>query len=137
MTVENSATGSSNARLDPVTAMERADGLEREVWEALHTVEDPELPISVVDLGLMTDVAVENGTVDIELTLTYSGCPARDIIVEDIETAVSAIDGVDEFDVRVVPREWSLDRITDRGRRRLNEFGLSVPGDTVVPEDEA
>lgn len=107
-----------------------AEGVERAVWDALDTVEDPELPVSVVDLGLIYDVSVEDGCADIDLTVTYSGCPGRDMIVNDVSEAVRAVEGIETVDVTLVySPPWSVDRISERGREQLIEFGLAVPGD--------
>lgn len=114
---------------DPEARPIAAEGVERAVWDALRTVDDPELPVSIVDLGLIYDVRVESRRAEIDLTLTYSGCPGREMIVGDAETAVRGVDGVDDADVRVVySPPWSFERITDRGREALAEFGVAVPG---------
>lgn len=104
-----------------------ATGIEREVWDQLYAIEDPEMPISIVDLGLIYGVAVENGVAHIEMTLTYSGCPAREMLMDDIETGVRSVDGIDEVELRLVwSPEWTVDMVTDTGRDQLKEFGLSV-----------
>ncbi len=105
--------------------------LERAVWTALVTVEDPELPVSIVDLGLIYDVAVHDGDAEIDLTVTYSGCPGQEMIVDDAAGAVQAVDGIDNVSVTVVDSpQWSVDRITEHGREKLGEFGLAIPGET-------
>lgn len=114
--------------VDPVAQFEAASGTEREVWEALFTVEDPELPVSIVDLGLVYDVAVSGARAEVEMTLTYSGCPARDMIVADVEEAVGAVPGVRTVEVSVVHSPpWSVELITERGREELVDYGLAVP----------
>ena len=121
---------SSTTPADPEIEMETAPPTERAVWEALRTVEDPELPVSLVDLGLIYGVDVEDGHAVVALTLTYSGCPARDLITGDVEAAARSVEGVESVAVDVVySPAWSYDRITDRGRRDLNDHGLAVPGD--------
>ncbi len=106
-----------------------AGGVERDVWAALSEVEDPEMPVSIVDLGLIYDVTVDadDGTAEIEMTLTYTGCPARDILLNDVRCAAETAPGVDRADVhlRYTP-EWTVDMVTDRGKEQLREFGLSV-----------
>ncbi|RQH01399.1 1,2-phenylacetyl-CoA epoxidase subunit PaaD [Natrarchaeobius oligotrophus] len=104
-----------------------ADGLEEAVWDALAGVEDPEMPIGVVDLGLIYDVRVDDGSVVVEMTLTYSGCPARTMLTENVEEAVAAVDGVDDVGVRLVwSPEWTVEMVSESGRDALREFGLSV-----------
>ncbi|WP_247728635.1 1,2-phenylacetyl-CoA epoxidase subunit PaaD [Halovivax limisalsi] len=104
-----------------------ATGLEADVWDALYAVEDPEMPVSIVDLGLIYDVAVADGTVHVDMTLTYSGCPARDMLQDDVREAVESVEGVDDVDLRLVwSPEWSVELVTESGTEALREFGLSV-----------
>lgn len=104
-----------------------AEGVEAEVWEALSEVEDPEMPVSVVDLGLIYDVSVADGHCVVEMTLTYTGCPARDILLNDVACAAETVAGVDDATVtlRYTP-EWNVSMVTDEGKERLRDFGLSV-----------
>lgn len=95
------------------------------VWDALATVIDPEYPLSLVDMGMVYGVRVEDRTARIELTFTTIGCPAIDMIMEDVETAVRAVDGIDQVQIEVVwSPPWSKERITDRGRRVLALYGV-------------
>jgi metal-sulfur cluster biosynthetic enzyme len=107
---------------------EGAEGLERAVWDALYDVEDPEMPISIVDLGLVYGLDVSpDGEVIIEMTLTYTGCPAREMLQDDIRAAVSAVEGVTDVDLRLVwSPSWTVEMVTDRGKQDLREFGLSI-----------
>lgn len=106
---------------------EGATGLERDVWEELYAIEDPEMPVSIVDLGLIYGVSVEDGSAHIEMTLTYSGCPAREMLMRDIEMAVAGIEGIEDVELGLVwSPEWTVDMVTDTGREHLKEFGLSV-----------
>ncbi|PSQ34369.1 metal-sulfur cluster biosynthetic enzyme [Halobacteriales archaeon SW_12_69_24] len=104
-----------------------ATGVERRVWQALYRVEDPEMPISIVDLGLIYGVAVEDGTAAVEMTLTYTGCPARDMLTSEVTRAVRDVEGVEGVDVALVwSPAWTVDMVTERGENALREFGLSV-----------
>lgn len=104
-----------------------ATGTEAAVWDALYAVEDPEMPVSIVDLGLIYDVAIEGATASIDMTLTYSGCPARDMLQDDVRDAVDSVDEIDEVDLRLVwSPEWSIEFVTESGKQALREFGLSV-----------
>ncbi len=106
---------------------EGSAGVEREVWDALYEVEDPEMPVSVVDLGLIYDVTVDGGTATIEMTLTYTGCPARDMLLNDVRCAAMTATGVEEANVRLrYTPEWTVSMVTEQGREQLREFGLSV-----------
>jgi metal-sulfur cluster biosynthetic enzyme len=110
----------------PATGKE-ATGVEAAVWKRLHEVEDPEMPISVVDLGLIYGVAVADGRATVTMTLTYTGCPARDYLREDVRRAAEDADGVESADVELVwSPEWSLEMVTDAGKADLREFGVSV-----------
>ena len=106
---------------------EGADGVERRVWQALYKVEDPEMPISIVDLGLIYGVDVEDGVADVDMTLTYTGCPARDMLISEVNRSVADADGVEEVDLSIVwSPGWTVDMVTEEGERALREFGLSV-----------
>ncbi len=102
-------------------------GLEEQVWAALEEVEDPEMPINLVDLGLVYGVRVEGGQVEIDLTFTAMGCPATDFILEDVHERVGAVPGVTGVRVRVVwDPPWSSARLTPAGRDALEMWGLAV-----------
>ncbi|WP_121740935.1 1,2-phenylacetyl-CoA epoxidase subunit PaaD [Natronorubrum halophilum] len=104
-----------------------ATGLAADVWDALYGIEDPEMPISIVDLGLIYGVGVDDGVVTVDMTLTYSGCPARDMLTTDVEDAVAAVDGVKDAALRLVwSPEWTVDMVTEQGKDDLREFGLSI-----------
>jgi len=104
-----------------------AEGVEARVWEALRGVQDPEMPVSVVDLGLVYGVEVTGGGATVTMTLTYTGCPARDMLTRDVEQAVADVAGVESAEVELVwSPEWSVEMVTERGRDDLREFGLSV-----------
>ncbi len=102
--------------------------LEEAVWDVLQAVEDPELPISVADLGLVRTVQIAGGHVSVRLVPTWTGCPALAVIRGRIEEALRAMPGVTEASVEYTYDEpWTLDRMTLRGRQRLKEYGLAVP----------
>lgn len=106
---------------------EDAVGEEAAVFDELYGVEDPEMPISVVDLGLIYGVAVEDGHATVAMTLTYTGCPARDYLQEDVRQAAARAEGVDGAAVELVwSPEWNLEFVTDDGKAALREFGVSV-----------
>jgi ring-1,2-phenylacetyl-CoA epoxidase subunit PaaD len=98
-----------------------------QVWAALAEVPDPEIPvISLVDLGVVRDVAVDGDRVTIEFTPTFLGCPALDAMRVRIDEAVRSLGG--DPDVRVVLDDsWSTDRITPAGRAKLREAGFAPP----------
>ena len=99
------------------------------VLEALRTVDDPEYPgVSIVELGLVERVEVSGRTVEVDLVPTFSGCPALEMIAADVGATVSALDGVDDVQVRFVATPaWTPARISDGARERLAErFGVAV-----------
>ena len=104
-----------------------ATGVERAVWDAIREVQDPEMPVSVVDLGLIYDVSVTDGHAEVEMTLTYSGCPARDILTNDVRCAAETVPAVEACEVRLrYSPEWNVSMVTEAGREALREFGVSV-----------
>ncbi len=105
-----------------------ASGVERRIWDALYDIDDPEMPISIVDLGLIYGAEVDgDGHATVEMTLTYTGCPARKMLTEEIEQAVADTEGVESVDLRLVwSPEWSIEMVTEQGKDDLREFGLSI-----------
>lgn len=121
--------GDGEAADDLPATGEGTEGLAADVWAALYDVEDPEMPISIVDLGLVYGVDVDEATghVQVDMTLTYSGCPARDMLTDTVERSVREVEGVDSVDLRLVwAPDWSIQMVTEDGRERLQEFGLSI-----------
>jgi ring-1,2-phenylacetyl-CoA epoxidase subunit PaaD len=100
---------------------------EQAVWDALAEIPDPEIPtISLVDLGVVKHVAVENGSVRIEFTPTFLGCPAVEVMREEMAEKVRTLGA--EPDVRVVLDDsWSTDKITAAGRAKLRASGFAPP----------
>ena len=104
--------------------------LERDAWEALRKVMDPEIPVvSVVDMGMVHSVRVDDaGNATVVVLPTFTGCPAIPVIRQDVETAVAALEGIRSVDVETTfEPTWTSDRISDEGRRLLGDFGLAPP----------
>ena len=95
-----------------------------EAREALREVFDPEYPISLVDLGLIRGVEVEGSKAKIKLTYTCMGCPAMDMIQDDVRDRLLEMDGIDEVAIEVVWETWSRKDITPLGRKQLKEVGV-------------
>ena len=105
-----------------------AAALTEAAWEILRTVEDPELPIAITDLGLVRDVRVAGGRISVRLVPTWMGCPALDVIRTRVRDALQALPGVREAAVEYTYDEpWTMDRVTPHGRQRLEAHGLAVP----------
>jgi ring-1,2-phenylacetyl-CoA epoxidase subunit PaaD len=100
---------------------------EAEVWEALAEVLDPEIPvISVVDLGVVRDVRVEDEHVHVEFTPTFLGCPALEAMRAQMSERIARLGAKAEVEV-VLDDSWSTDRITPEGRKKLREAGFAPP----------
>ena len=103
--------------------------VEARLWQALREVEDPEIPISVVGMGLIVSVAYAAAARRAELQITYTamGCPAMEFIQDDIREAVEAVDGVDTVDIEVVwDPVWTKDRIRAESRAEMRRLGVVV-----------
>lgn len=97
------------------------------VWDCLREVLDPEIPVSLVDLGLIYAVAVDEGVARVDLTFTATACPCMEFIREDVTDRLeqeSWIRGVELREVWDPP--WTTDRITDEGRALLRTLGVGV-----------
>jgi metal-sulfur cluster biosynthetic enzyme len=101
--------------------------LEDRIWSALARVHDPELPLGLVDLGLIYGVRIVGERVEVDLTHTALGCPAMEMMREDVEAALLALSGVAEVRVRSVwDPPWTKARLTPRGRVLLKAFGVGL-----------
>lgn len=107
-----------------------------EVRAVLAEVSDPEIPVlTIEDLGILRDVAVEGSHLTVTITPTYSGCPAMEQIEQDVRSALAAR-GWDDVEVRLVlSPAWTTDWMSDAGRRKLQEYGIAPPRRTGGPVD--
>ncbi|HEX7001052.1 MAG TPA: iron-sulfur cluster assembly protein [Trueperaceae bacterium] len=124
---DTSQSASGAPGLDPASA----DGkgvMRDQVLEALKVVRDPEIPVNVVDLGLVYEVGIDDaGNVGIEMTLTSMGCPVQDLIQADAELAVMKVDGVNSVTVDFVwSPPWSPQKMTEDGKRQMRMFGFNI-----------
>lgn len=93
---------------------------EKQIYDALHEVYDPELGLNIVDLGLVYGVAVEGDTVDVTMTMTTPGCPMHEAITEGAHTAVAALPSVQEARVHVVwLPPWDPSMMSEAARNEL------------------
>jgi len=103
------------------------DDREAALVECLAEVLDPEIPISLVDLGLIYATAVEGGTARIDLTFTATACPCMEFIREDIRDRLLQETWIDAVEIREVwDPPWTTDRITSRGREILKSLGVGA-----------
>ena len=98
-----------------------------QVWSAFGEIPDPEIPvISLVDLGVIRSVDVQDGHVRVEFTPTFLGCPALEAMKRALEQKVAELGG--DADVRVISDDsWSTDKITPAGREKLRAAGFAPP----------
>ena len=96
-------------------------------WAALSEVQDPEMPVNLVDLGMIYAITEKNGVVDVDLTFTAMGCPASEFILEDVRERLLRESGVREVRVNIVwDPPWTAARLTEAGRDALETWGLAV-----------
>ena len=101
--------------------------MEVRIWEALRHVEDPEIPVSVLGMGLIVSVAYDAFArrADLEITYTAMGCPAMDFIQDDIREALLADPEIDAVDIEVVwDPVWTKDRLRDDARATMRRLGI-------------
>jgi len=105
------------------------------IWNFLEQVPDPEIPaISIVDLGIIRDVAWLNDRLQITITPTYSGCPATTVIGLEIEKAAHS-NGIENIDIKQqINPAWTTDWISERGKKRLKAYGIAPPNPSGGPE---
>lgn len=99
-----------------------------QVLEWLEEVKDPEIPVlSLIDLGVITEVKIEDERVVVEMTPTFAGCPALDYMKKDVEQVLEK-NGIEDYTVNVsFKTQWSSNNITEKGRKALKKFGLAPP----------
>ena len=97
------------------------------IWQILETVMDPEVPVlSVVDLGVIRAVAVEDKQVTVTITPTYTGCPAMDMIAMQIRMALMAA-GYKPIIKTILSPAWTTDWMTEKGKQQLQAYGIAPP----------
>jgi metal-sulfur cluster biosynthetic enzyme len=109
-----------------VTASEQ---VEARLWQALRHVEDPEIPVSVVGMGLIVSLVyrAERRVAELEITFTAMGCPAMEFIEEDIREALLRDPDVDSVEIEVVwDPVWTKNRLRADAREKMRELGIAV-----------
>ena len=98
-----------------------------DLWTALEEVRDPELPISLVDLGIVYAIRRNGERVEVDLTFTATACPCMDFIRQDVRERLLREPGVSEVEIRDVwDPPWTSDRMTAEGRAILRSFGIAA-----------
>lgn len=95
--------------------------MEQKIVEMIKTVYDPEIPVNIYDLGLIYRIEVkDDGSVEIDMTLTAPNCPAADFMMEDVRQKVEGISGIGEVTLNLVfEPEWSQDLMTEEAKLEL------------------
>jgi ring-1,2-phenylacetyl-CoA epoxidase subunit PaaD len=104
------------------------DATTEKIWSLLEEVTDPEVPVlSVVDLGIVRDIKVEDQAVEVVITPTYSGCPAMDVIAMTIRMALLQ-EGYGPVKIStVLSPAWTTEWMSERGKEKLRAFGIAPP----------
>ena len=101
---------------------------EKDVWQWLEDVPDPEIPVvSVVDLGMIRRVLVDGERIEVDVSPTYSGCPATEVIERSILTRLTEQGAAAVSVNRVLSPPWTTDWISDAGREKLRQYGIAPP----------
>ena len=102
--------------------------LKEKIWKLLQEVNDPEVPVlSVIDLGIVRDVKINNDEVEIVITPTYSGCPAMDLISMNIKMALLE-HGYKKIKITsVLSPAWTTEWMSEHGKEKLKAFGIAPP----------
>ncbi len=97
------------------------------LWEALHDVEDPEFPMSIVDMGLVIDIERRANSAHVKMTFTAMGCPCIDMIMEDTRTRLLQETDIEQVEIEVVwSPPWNKHRMTEQGKEIMMMSGVTV-----------
>jgi ring-1,2-phenylacetyl-CoA epoxidase subunit PaaD len=112
-------------RLNKMT--EQIQHIDQKLFEILETVSDPEIPVlSIMEMGVVRSAKLKNGIVNVQITPTYSGCPAMDVIGDDIIKAFQE-KGLEAKVELILSPAWTTDWITPKGRLALEKYGIASP----------
>lgn len=105
----------------------------KRAWACLEEVKDPEIPVvSVVDMGIVRDISQQDSEWVVQITPTYSGCPAMQVIATDIAKALKQ-DGFTQVRIEtILSPAWTTDWMSDKGRQNLKEYGIAPPKKTCA-----
>jgi len=117
----------------------------QKTWSYLEEIKDPEIPVlSIVDLGIVREVAIDDEAVTVTITPTYTGCPAMDMIAASIKMELMARGFADVLVKFVISPAWTTDWMTEKGKQQLKEYGIAPPNprqqvcnDKLFAPDEA
>ncbi|HOZ69245.1 MAG TPA: phenylacetate-CoA oxygenase subunit PaaJ [Chitinophagaceae bacterium] len=117
----------------------------QKTWSYLEEIKDPEIPVlSIVDLGIVREVAIDDEAVTVTITPTYTGCPAMDMIAASIKMELMARGFAEVLVKFVISPAWTTDWMTEKGKLQLKEYGIAPPNprqqvcnDKLFAPDEA
>ncbi len=102
--------------------------ISQEIWEILKAVVDPEIPVlTIMDMGILRDVKQDENGIEVTITPTYSGCPAMEMIAEEIKAALSRKGFLNVRIKSVLAPAWTTDWITEEGKEKLRQYGIAAP----------
>ncbi|MDX1416606.1 MAG: metal-sulfur cluster assembly factor [Candidatus Promineifilaceae bacterium] len=108
-------------------AKEAASAAEAGLWQALEEVEDPEYPVSIVDMGLIYKIALRDDVAHVDLSFTSMGCPCMEFIIDDLRARLLQEPDVSEVALRIVwDPPWTRQRLTEKGAEKLRQWGIAV-----------
>ena len=109
--------------------------IDKELVPILEKVSDPEIPVlSIMDMGVVRSAELNDSHVHVKITPTYSGCPAMDVIGDDIKRALGKHGYTAEVELILSPA-WTTDWITPRGRKALEDYGIASPLEAEADKD--
>ncbi|RXR33144.1 phenylacetate-CoA oxygenase subunit PaaJ [Flavobacterium piscinae] len=109
--------------------------IDQQLFEILEAVSDPEIPVlSIMEMGVVRSAEIKNGIVEVQITPTYSGCPAMDVIGDDIKKAFRE-KGLEAKVELVLSPAWTTDWITPKGRLALEKYGIAAPLSETVDKE--
>ena len=102
----------------------------QEIWALLEHICDPEVPVlSIIDLGIVRDVEIKEGSCTITITPTYSGCPAMNVIKDEIILALSPI--IKTNVIKTLSPAWTTDWMSENGKKKLRDYGIAPPENEI------
>jgi ring-1,2-phenylacetyl-CoA epoxidase subunit PaaD len=102
----------------------------QEIWALLEHICDPEVPVlSIIDLGIVRDVDIKEGLCTITITPTYSGCPAMNVIKDEIILALSPI--IKTNVIKTLSPAWTTDWMSENGKKKLRDYGIAPPENEI------
>ena len=114
---------------------EQLQNIDQKLHEILDSVSDPEIPVlSIMEMGVVRAATVVDGIVEVVITPTYSGCPAMDVIGDDIKSAFQKAGYEAKVELVLAPA-WTTDWITPKGRQALEKYGIAAPLDAEADKE--